>query len=134
MKKVLVIEDEPDVARYLSMVLRTNGFEPYVVTDPREAFAMIESVKPDLISLDIMMPEKSGLSMYSQLRGDSAYRDIPVLIVSGMESERQFDFRAYVADGAIPKPDCYFEKPIDVERFIQVIRKLLESRVGAGGE
>ena len=123
--KVLVIEDEPDVATYLATLLRTNGYEPEIVTDPNEAFAMIEKVKPDLISLDIMMPEKSGLSMYTELRQQPAFQDIPVVIVSGVTEESQFDFHALVADDSIPEPDGYFEKPVDVDRYLAAIRSLL---------
>lgn len=127
--KILIIEDEPDVATYLATLLRTNGYEPEVVTDPNEAFEMLDKVAPELISLDIMMPEKSGLSMYSRLRNETAYKDIPVLIVSGVEAESQFDFRSYVKDESIPEPEHYFEKPIDVERYLSVIAKLLDPKV-----
>jgi CheY-like chemotaxis protein len=126
-KKILIIEDEPDVATYLATILRANGYEPQVVTDPHEALAMIEAVQPDLISLDIMMPEKSGLSMYGQLRHEPAYRKIPVLLVSGMESAQEFDFRKYVPDESIPEPEGYFEKPIDVDKYLKVIGSLLSS-------
>ncbi|MFH2055885.1 MAG: response regulator [bacterium] len=123
--RILIIEDEPDVATYLATILRANGYQPQVVTDPNQACAMIKQFKPDLISLDIMMPEKSGLSMYSRLRQEPGYRDIPVLIVSGMTEESQFDFHSLVPDDSIPEPESYFEKPLDVDRYLQVISHLL---------
>lgn len=124
-KKVLIIDDEQDIVTYLMMVLEENGHVAYSADNVKRGLRMLEEVKPDLVCLDIMMPKESGISMYMRMKADKRYADIPVLIISGVEQEREFDFRIHVPDRAIPPPQQYLEKPIDVERFLRLVRRLV---------
>jgi len=126
-KKVLIIDDEHDVMTYLVAVLDSNNYDPYSADSVQSGFLMLEEVKPDLICLDIMMPKESGISMYRRLKNDPTYKDIPVIIISGVKQENEFDFRSYVPDRTIPAPDCFMEKPIDVDRYIRTIGELISS-------
>jgi CheY-like chemotaxis protein len=72
-----------------------------------------------------MMPEKSGISIYTSLKKDSSLRDIPVLIISGVSRQGEFDFRSYVPDTSIPPPAGYLEKPIVVDQYLQLISDLI---------
>ena len=122
--KVLIVDDEPDVATYLATALRAHGHSPTVAHSAADGLEQLRSTLPDLICLDIMMPRESGVSMYVKLRKDESYRSIPVVIVSGVGQDGQLDFRNYVADESVPPPERYLEKPIKVEEFINTVEDL----------
>ncbi|MCD6162994.1 MAG: response regulator [candidate division Zixibacteria bacterium] len=122
-KKVLIIDDEPDVAKYLTEILKDNGYTTYSADNADIGMEVLESIIPDLICLDIMMPMESGISMYVKIRKDERFKHIPVLIISGVVQENEYDFRSYVSDKSIPPPDYFFEKPISVAKFMKIVDK-----------
>lgn len=124
-KMVLIVDDEPDVATYLAAILQTHGYTPVIATDVDGGADLACQLRPDLISLDIMMPRESGISMYVRVRRDPILRHIPVVIVSGLGDKGDFDFRSYVPDSSIPPPDHFLEKPIDVEEYLRVVGSLV---------
>ena len=126
-KKILIVDDESDITTYLSMVLKAHGFIPTVARDAQTALGKTHEVQPDLISLDIMMPNESGIAMYKRLKKDRKTERIPVIIVSGVGQKGEFDFRSYVPDESIPEPECFMEKPIDVDEYIRIIRQFTSS-------
>ncbi len=123
-KKILIIDDEPDVVTYLSAVLEANGYKPYATGDIKTAMEQVKEIVPDLICLDIVMPEETGISFYSRLRQDEELKTIPVIIISGIVELEKFDFHSYTKDDSIPQPECYMEKPINVEKFIKTVNQL----------
>lgn len=123
-KKILIIDDEPDVITYLTAVLTSNGYKTFAVSDAKDAMESVKKVKPDLICLDIVMPRETGISFYSKLREDKKYGNIPVIIISGVVETGNFDFHSYVADDKLPLPESYMEKPIDVDNLIKTIEDL----------
>ena len=127
MTKVLIVDDEPDVAKYLAMILRANGYESAVAHDAEVGYELVAELRPDLVCLDIMMPHESGISMYQKLRESEATRAIPVLFISGAEQEANFDFRSYLPDESIPEPDGYLEKPIDIDNYLAIVGRLTNS-------
>ncbi|MBU8934334.1 MAG: response regulator [candidate division Zixibacteria bacterium] len=131
---VLIVDDEPDVAKYLAMILRANGFSPTVANSAEEGYEMVSDLKPDLICLDIMMPRESGVSMYQKLRESKDTQTIPVLFISGAEQEDKFDFRAYLPNESIPEPDGYLEKPVDIDKYLAKVRQLTGSNPSEGGQ
>ena len=127
-EKILIVDDESDVATYLATALRANGYSPAVADNVDSGIGMAYKLQPDLICLDIMMPRKSGLTMYTRLKKDPALRDIPVLIISGVGQEGRFDFQSFIEDESIPAPSHYMEKPINIDDYLKVVRRL----IGAG--
>lgn len=127
-RKVLIIDDEADVIKYLTVVLKSNGFSPYSINSVKDAITVVEKIDPDLICLDIMMPEETGLSFYTKLRRDKKFKNIPVIIISGVVQAGEFDFRSHLSDNSISPPEHFMEKPIDVEEFISTINRLIESK------
>lgn len=125
--KVLIVDDEPDVARYLSAVLRANGHTPTIANSVETGLNILNDTRPDLICLDIMMPNESGISMYKRLKEDSSTERIPVIIISGVEVEGQFDFRSFLPDESVPPPECFLEKPVNVKEFIATVEHLITS-------
>ena len=125
-KKILIIDDEPDVAAYLTAVLESNGYRSYSAADIKTAMDLIQKVRPDLICLDIVMPKETGISLYIKLQQEKELKEIPVMIISGIIDSEKFNFRSYVKDDSIPEPQCYMEKPIDVNSFIWNIEQLTD--------
>ena len=124
-KKILIIDDEPDVITYLTTVLEAHGFITNALSNVRVAMLKVKEFTPDLICLDIMMPQETGISFYVKLKKDKNYSKIPVIIISGVVESEKFDFRLFVSDKTIPPPDYYMEKPINVNKFIDEIEQLI---------
>ena len=126
-KKVLIIDDEPDVVVYLNAVLESNGYESFSANDIQYAMQLVKEVHPDLICLDIMIPKETGISFYVKLRKTKEFKNIPVIIISGIIETEKYNFRSYVKDVSIQPPECFMDKPIDVEKYIQKINELTHS-------
>ena len=117
-KTVLVVDDEPDARDYLTTVLEDNGFATVIAKDGTEAIARLEEAKPDLVSLDITMPEKSGVSVYRKLREDEQLKSVPVIIITGVSDE----FQKFISTRRqVPAPDGYISKPVDAEAFVKMV-------------
>jgi two-component system phosphate regulon response regulator PhoB len=127
-KKILVIDDEPDVITYLVTLLEENGYQASGAADGKEGLDRIKASKPDLICLDVLMPEKSGIGLYKELKKSDEYRKIPVIIITGFTEENfpMIDFRKFIYERSIPGPEGYMEKPIDREKFLKVVKDVLE--------
>jgi Fe-S oxidoreductase/CheY-like chemotaxis protein len=119
-RTILVVDDEPDVVVFLTTFLEDHGFKAFSAHDGKEGLEMARKVKPDLITLDITMPGKSGIAVFTEMRSDPATADIPVFIVTGV-----MDFRELVYHRQVPPPDGYMSKPIDKDTLLLNIRKIL---------
>jgi len=121
-KKILVVEDEEDVLTYLTTLFQDNGYDTVSAVDGVEALDRARTEKPDLISLDIAMPDQSGLRTYRQYKKDDELKDIPVIIVTALgDSIRSFLKRL----GGFPEPEGFMAKPIDKERLLKMVADLL---------
>jgi CheY-like chemotaxis protein len=121
-KKIIVIDDEPDVVTYLTMLLQDNGYATVDAKDGVEGLEKTRSERPDLILLDINMPEKSGVRYYREVREDPELKDIPVVMVTGVMKEFE---RFIKTRRQVPPPDGYIHKPVDIEKLLEVISDLL---------
>lgn len=126
--KILVIDDEPDVVRYLTSVLEDNGYEVISATDSVTGLKMAEDESPDLICLDIMMPKKSGMAIYRSIKAGTETGKIPVIILTGIEKGDSFDFHTWVGDDQIPPPELFLEKPIQVADFLKSVADTINAR------
>jgi len=121
-KTVLVVDDDPDARAFLTAVLADHGFATAEAKDGVEALSAIARSAPDLVALDISMPEKSGVAVYRKLREDEGLKHIPVIIITGMSD----DFRSFISTRRhIPPPEEYISKPVDHEQFVGAVKKLL---------
>jgi Fe-S oxidoreductase/CheY-like chemotaxis protein len=121
-RTILVIDDEPDVVTFLTTFLQDQGFRTLAARDGAEGLRMAQQHKPDLITLDITMPGKSGVAVYADLRKDPALGDTPVFIITGVVEFRQLMYhRNMVA------PDGYMEKPINPDVLLMQIRRILSA-------
>ncbi|MFZ5981758.1 MAG: response regulator [Candidatus Zixiibacteriota bacterium] len=129
--KILIVDDEPDVLTYLQAVLENNGYETCSAESVEQGLKLLEGMTPDLVCLDIMMPRQLGLTLYARMKKDARWQNIPVLILSGVVQEEEFDFRNFIPDQKIPRPQDYLEKPIEREKFLETVERIIaQSRIG----
>lgn len=83
-KKVLVVDDDVSTTKFLSAALEENGYIPVTASNGRDGFEMIKAENPDLVLLDVMMPKKTGFVLIKQLRRDEKYKDLPVIMLTGV--------------------------------------------------
>ena len=91
-KKILIVDDEQDIRAYLSTLFGDQGYETEAAGDGEEARKQMEAGAPDLITLDISMPEKSGIRFYREMKADERWKTIPVIIVTGVSEDLQIHF------------------------------------------
>jgi len=133
-KRILVVDDEPDVCTYLSRLFQENGYTAACAADGLEAMRAVERDRPDLITLDLSMPNKSGVRFYREIKARPELKDIPVVFVTGVtgpggssaDTERFYRTRSQA-----PPPDGFIAKPIDPEEVLRVVGKLLGATSGA---
>lgn len=127
-KKVLVVDDDPDVRMFSITVLEENGYEPIEATNGEEGMTLIRQEKPDLIILDVLMPRESGIKLYRELKTDDELKNIPVVILSGI-NEKSFlrSQKALTEFGGaeVPTPEFYLEKPVEAEELANTINKIM---------
>jgi CheY-like chemotaxis protein len=147
-KQVLVVDDDPNTVKYVTVMLSENGYDAVSALNGAEGMEKVKQSKPDLIVLDVMMPKKSGLVMFKQLKKDPDLKDIPILMVTGVSAiiedledhkeetfEKPYDslrealkkaIHSMREDGLV-KPEMFVDKPIDPESFIAKVQSLIGS-------
>ncbi len=120
--KVLIIEDNEHNIYLLTFILEHNGCEVFQARDGLEGIRLSQKVHPDLILLDIQLPEMDGYAVANRLRSDSTFTDIPIIAVTShaMVGDREKTIEAGCTS--------YIEKPINPETFIKEIQKYLPRR------
>lgn len=127
-KKIAIIDDEPDIVFYLASALQDSGFEVCSATNANEGLELIRCQRPDLVCLDILMPEETGCSLYRKIKEDRTLNDVRVLIISGLNMEQEIGrlgAGTREGSGAMPEPDGYIEKPIDLPSLMETIQELI---------
>jgi CheY-like chemotaxis protein len=124
-KKILIVDDDIEQIEFASTVLEENGYILISATNGVEGMEKVKSEKPDLILLDILMPEKSGISMYRDLRNDKESKDIPVIVVTGVGRGQRIEGRMMGQDPGIPAPEGLIQKPMEPSVILKLVNKLL---------
>ena len=130
-KNILVVEDDLHMRVFITTVLETSGYNATATKDGQEGIRKVKEDRPDLIILDVMMPEEGGVSMYRQLKTDNQFKDIPVVMLSGVESETFLHSLKMMNIGLrdpLPDPEAYVEKAPKAEELINIVQKLLADR------
>jgi two-component system phosphate regulon response regulator PhoB len=128
-KKVLVVDDDPDVRLFSVTVLEENGYIPLEAEDGESGLEMIKSEKPDLVILDVLMPRQSGVRLYRELKTSKTLKDVKVIILSGIAKKTFLRSQKALTEfgGAeIPEPEIYLEKPVEPEELAEVIKNVLD--------
>jgi CheY-like chemotaxis protein len=127
-KKVLVVDDDPDVRLFSVAVLEENGYTPLEATNGEEGLTMIKAEKPDLVILDILMPRQSGIRLYRELKTDKSLRTVKVIILSGIAKKTFLRSQKALTEFGgeeVPEPEIYLEKPVEPEVLADNIKKIL---------
>jgi CheY-like chemotaxis protein len=124
-KKILIVDDEKEQIDYAATLLKENGYIPIGALDGIEGMKKVKAEKPDLILLDILMPERGGMAMYKDLKLHKETRKIPVIIVTGVAKGEDIDDLMIAQDQRLSPPDGYIEKPMDPDTVVKLIRNLL---------
>ena len=111
-KKILVVDDEPDVMDFLSALLEDAGYEVLTANDGTQALQVAKKEQPDLISLDLAMPNNTGTEFYRKMQKDKDISKTPVIIVSGLAGRHL----------AVRKPVAVFDKPIDRDEYLKAVQ------------
>ncbi len=124
-RTVLVVDDEPNVRIYLARILQDAGFRVRTAADGFEALEMIRREPPDFISLDLVMPRKSGHKLLYEMRKDRTLADIPVLIVTAHARDElgEGELREIVEDRVISGPGVYLEKPVRPLDYVRAVQR-----------
>jgi twitching motility two-component system response regulator PilH len=123
-KKVLIVDDEQDVLVYFSTLFEDHGFEAITAENGVIAIKFAKSESPDLITLDITMPEQSGILTYRYLKQDPDLRHIPIIFITAI-GESISDVIHQLSD--FPEEKICLSKPIDIQELIDTASKLTSS-------
>ena len=124
-KKILAIDDEVDTLTFYSEVLEDGNFTPITANNGLEGLKKAREETPDLILLDIMMPQQSGMKTYKELKSDPELKSIPVIIITGISKE--VDFKKILDRSSTQKtpPEGHLVKPLQADDLLCEIRKVL---------
>lgn len=127
-KQVLIIDDDPDYSAALKAVIEKKGYQADSAPNSELGLKKIETRKPDLIILDVMMETKDeGFRFSRKLKKSEAYKDIPILMLTSIKEATGFDFKSEVGDDKWLPVDDYCDKLIKMEDLMVKIEKLLQA-------
>jgi CheY-like chemotaxis protein len=114
-KKILVVDDEPHIVKYLTTFLQDCGYETCSAANGEEAFGVLKQEKPDLVTLDLQMPNETGTRFYRNMTKDKQFKNTPVIVISGIPGRHL----------AVSRPVAVFEKPIDRDALLAAIKQTI---------
>jgi len=120
-RRILITDDEPDFVVYVSTILEDNGATVYKAYSGEEMMKLAREHRPDLITLDITMPGKSGSEIFELMRQDKELKSIPICIITGKP-----ELRKLIYDRAVMPPEGYIDKPITEDGLLRNLRKILK--------
>lgn len=127
-KRVLVVDDEMDVRTFITTLLDSNGYKAVVAENGEQGWQKFQEKKPDLVTLDVMMPKESGIKMYRNIKTDPNFASVPVLIISGL-ARKTFLHSQKVLDQfknqSVPEPEGYIEKPPEPEELLGEVKRII---------
>jgi DNA-binding response OmpR family regulator len=119
-KKIVCIEDEPEMIDLVRLILGRRGFELIGAVGGREGLETVRQVKPDLVLLDLMMPDMDGWEIYQHMKADEELRNIPVIIVTAKAQSIDKVLGLHIA-----KVDDYITKPFGPQELIDSVNRVL---------
>ncbi len=127
-KKILVVDDEPDVRSFLTTCIQDAGFIVDSAVDGQDALEKIEQELPDLMTLDMVMPRKSGIELIRTLRKNDKWSKLPVIVITA-HAKNEFaseDIKSFNAFTSGLKPRRTIEKPVTPEKLVNTICEILD--------
>jgi DNA-binding response OmpR family regulator len=123
-KKILVIDDEPEMLNLIKFSLEQGGFEVHTCDNGRTAWDEISRVKPDVLILDVMLPGIDGYSLQLKMSQDAATKNLPIVVLTALEPSKTLFQR-------FPQVVGFMTKPFKPEELLQTVRTAVEGRVGS---
>lgn len=127
-KKILAVDDEKHIVRLIQVNLERAGYDVITAGDGKEALEKVESEKPDMIVLDVMMPLMDGFEVLRTLKADPGTREIPVIMLTAKAQDADV-FRGWQSG-----VDSYLTKPFNPMELLTFIERIFQSLEEAGGE
>ncbi len=124
-KRILVVDDEPDFASIVQTNLESEGFAVDVAYDGVQGLAKVNENPPDLVVLDVMMPEKDGYNMAKELKQNPRTEEIPIIMLTAV-GDHVTSTRYSHADGMAMEADDYLPKPASAEQILESVNRLLD--------
>ncbi len=121
--KIMVVDDEPDVVDLVKLVLESDGFDVVTAYSGKEALEKIGKEMPDLVLLDIMMPQMDGWEVYSRIRANPKTKDIPVAMLTAKSQSIDKMIGLHVV-----KVDDYITKPFGRSELLERVKKILAEK------
>jgi CheY-like chemotaxis protein len=133
-KTVLVVDDEESVRLFFETALSDAGFKVVTAEDGFDALEKVKANAPDAISLDLVMPKKSGAKFLYELRKNKEWAKIPVVLVTAHAKDElgKKDFDDIMSDKAIVGPETYMEKPVKAHNYVNAIKRALRMETDEG--
>ena len=125
-KKILIADDEPNIVAALEFLLQRSGYEVHVARNGDEALQLVEATHPDLVLLDVMMPQKSGYEVCMRIRERADWRHIKIIMLSAKGRD------AEVSKGLSMGADLYVTKPFSTRELMDKIKGLLDRNTEPG--
>jgi len=127
-KKILIVDDEPSIVTYLETLFQDNGYATVSATGGEAGLETLKREHPDLVTLDITMPEKSGVRLYRDMKEAPDLSRIPVVVVTAVTGKGgdPREFQKFISSRKqVPPPEGFIPKPIDQEELLATVAKLL---------
>jgi CheY-like chemotaxis protein len=127
-KRILIVEDEPDARDLLATAIKGAGFDVETAVDGVEALDKIKTRTPDLMTLGMVMPRHSGITLMRKLNRNKEWADIPIIVIMShpqdeFSSEGFEEFEAFKAEH---RPECILEKPVTPASLVGAIGEILK--------
>jgi len=120
---VLVVDDDEDIRTFLLALFADHGAGLCEAADGNEAMEMAREMRPDIITLDLSMPGRDGVTAFSDLRADPLTADIPICIVTGHP-----EFRKVIYERPVAAPEGFVTKPVNPDELVRTVRRILALR------
>ena len=124
-KRILIVDDDPDLVETVSMLLESRGFTPLPAYGGLEGMALAQERKPDLIVLDVMMPDKDGYTVCNELKQMPGMKEIPIILLTAVTDH--IATTSYTMRGGMETlADDFFQKPVNIEALVARVEELLK--------
>ncbi|HSO67781.1 MAG TPA: response regulator [Desulfatirhabdiaceae bacterium] len=113
-KKIMVVDDDPVIVKYLTTLFQDNGYDTCSASDGLQAMDLIQTEVPDLITLDLEMPQEWGSRFYRKLSKDSNLKKIPIIVITGLAGQH-----------AVRDAVAYIHKPFDRDKLMGIVKQTI---------
>lgn len=114
-KKIMIVDDDANIRSYLKEIFEDNGYATCVADDGSKALDVVKAENPDLITLDLEMPEEWGPRFYRKLSQEGTYKNTPVIVISGLSGNQY----------AVQKAVASLTKPFDRDELLKIVKDTL---------